>query len=328
LAFFLISCILLSTLQPDKLSNLIDLPLIILGTGGAGMAASIYALRYRIDHVLLGELPGGTLTTAHLVENYPGYKSILGNDLVEKYVEHVKYLGGEITVGKATKIERDGNYFVVTTAKEMYRSKALIYTLGSTHKHLGVPGEKAFDGKGVSYCATCDGFFFRDKTVAIVGGGDSAATGVLVLMNLAKKTYMLVRGDKLRAEPIWVEQIQANPNVEILYNTSVVEIKGSTKVESVSVQSSIENRQSTILLDGVFVEIGLHPSSQLAKDIGVETDAGGYVKVGEDMSTNIPGFFAAGDVTTGSARFMQLVTAASEGVIATYGAYQYLNKVS
>lgn len=304
---------------------MIDLPLIILGTGGAGMAASIYALRYRIDHVLLGELPGGTLTTAHLVENYPGYSSILGNDLVDKFVEHVKYLGGTFTQGRATKVERDGADFIVTTDKETYRTKTVIYTLGSTHKHLGVPGEKEFDGKGVSYCATCDGFFFRDKTVAVVGGGDSAATGALVLGGLAKKTYMLVRGDTLKAEPIWVEQLQANPKVEIVTNTSVTEIGGSAKVEWVKLNNPYQG-SDTLPVDGVFVEIGLNPASELSSSIGVETDAAGFIKVGEDMSTNVPGFFAAGDVTTGSAYFRQLVTAASEGVIATYGAYQYLNK--
>lgn len=287
------------------------------------MAASIYALRYRIDHVLLGELPGGTLTTANLVENYPGYKSILGNDLVDKFVEHVHSLGGKITQGKATKIERDGMDFIVTTDKETYRSKTLIYTLGSTHKHLGVPGEKEFDGKGVSYCATCDGFFFRDKTVAVVGGGDSAATGALVLGNLARKTYVLVRGDTLRAEPIWVEQLRANPKVEIVTNVSVTEIGGSAKVEWVKLNNPYQG-SDTLPVDGVFVEIGLNPASELARSVGVSADAAGYIKVGEDMSTNVPGFFAAGDVTTGSAYFRQLVTAASEGVIATYSAYRYL----
>ncbi len=298
--------------------------LVIIGSGGAGISASIYALRYRMDHVIIGELPGGTLTTANLVENYPGYKSILGPDLVQKYIEHHEYLGGKITIDRVSTIEREGDDFLVTTGAEVYKTKTVIYTLGSSHKHLGAPGEELFEGKGVSYCATCDGYFFRDKTIAIVGGGDSAATGALVLANLAKKTYMIVRKNYLKAEPIWVEQLTANPNVTIIYETNVTEIKGTNKVEEIILDKPYEGSNS-LKLDGVFIEIGLNPNSQLAQTVGVQVDEGGYVKVGEDMTTNIPGFYAAGDVTTGSARFMQLVTASSEGVIATYSAYKYLN---
>lgn len=303
---------------------MIQKDLVIIGSGGAGIAASIYALRYRMDHVMIGDLAGGTLTTANLVENYPGYKSILGPDLVQKYVEHLEYLGGKITIDRVSKIEREGSDFIVTTGAEVYKTKTVIYTLGSSHKHLGAPGEEQFEGRGVSYCATCDGFFFRDKTIAVIGGGDSAATGALVLANLAKKTYMIVRKDYLKAEPIWVEQLTANPNVTIIYNTNVTEIKGTTKVEEVLLDKPYEGSNS-LKLDGVFIEIGLTPNAQLAQTVGVEVDEGGYIKVGENMATNIPGFYAAGDVTTGSAKFMQLVTASSEGVIATYSVYKYLN---
>lgn len=300
-----------------------DKDLVIIGTGGAGMAASIYALRYRIDHALIGDLPGGTLTTANLVENYPGYKSILGSELAQKFHEHVEYLGGKITMERASKIEKDKEFFLTTTDKEVYRSKTIIYTLGSLHRHLGVPGEKNFEGRGVSYCATCDGAFFKGKTVAVIGGGDSAATGVLVVGNIAKQVYMIYRGSELRAEPAWVEQIKAMDNVDIVYHTNVTEIKGNVKVEAIFLDNPY--KESNILaVDGVFVEIGLNPNSTMAKNIGVEVDKTGYIKVHEDMSTNIPGFFAAGDVTTGSAYFRQLVTAASEGVIAVYSVYKYL----
>jgi thioredoxin reductase (NADPH) len=302
---------------------MIEKDLVIIGTGGAGMAASIYALRYRIDHVLLGDLPGGTLTTANMVENYPGYKSILGPELAMKFQEHVEYLGGKITMERVSALQKDGDYFLITTDKETYKAKTVIYTLGSHHRHLGVKGEKELEGKGVSYCATCDGAFFRNKTVAVIGGGDSAATGVLVLGNIAAKTYMIHRGPELRTEPIWIEQIQANPHIEIVLNTNVTEIVGSTKVEKILLDNPLHG-SFELAVDGVFVEIGLNPNSEMAQQIGVATDKTGYIIVKEDMSTNIPGFYAAGDVTTGSSYLRQIVTAASEGVIATYNVYKYL----
>lgn len=302
---------------------MIEKDLVIIGTGGAGMSASMYALRYRVDHVLLGDLPGGTLTTANLVENYPGYKSITGPDLAKKFQEHIEYLGGKLTVENVSKIERDGDFFLTTTNKEIYKSKTVIYTLGSLHRHLNIPGEKELEGRGVSYCATCDGAFFKDKIVAVIGGGDSAATGALVLGNVAKKTYMIYRGTSLRAEPAWVEQIKENPNIEIIYETNLKEIKGNIKVEEIVLDKPY-NDKNTLEVDGVFVEIGLLPNSEMAKNIGVEVDKTGYIKVGENMATNIPGFFAAGDVTTGSDYFRQLATASSEGIIAVYNVYKYL----
>lgn len=303
---------------------MVDKDITIIGSGGAGISAAIYAIRYRMDYLLLGDLPGGTLTTANLVENYPGYSSILGPDLVTKFVEHLEYLGGKITPQRVQTIQREGDKFLVTTDQEVYRTKTVVYALGSSHRHLGAPGENEFEGRGVSYCATCDGFFFRDKTVAVIGGGDSAATGALVLGNLAQHTYMIVRKPTLRAEPIWVEQLTAHPKITIIYDTNVTEIKGSTRVEEVLLDRPFQEK-NTLKLDGVFIEIGQLPNSKMAADIGVELDPAGYIQVGEDMSTNIPGFYAAGDVTTGSARFMQLVTAASEGVISVYSSYKYLN---
>ncbi len=303
---------------------MVDREIVVIGSGGAGISSAIYAIRYRMNYELLGDLPGGTLTTANQVENYPGYSSIQGPDLVNKFVEHLEYLGGKITPQRVTKIEKEGDYFMVTTDQEVYKTPAVVYALGSSHKHLGAKGEEEFEGRGVSYCATCDGFFFKDKTVAVIGGGDSAATGALVLGNIAKHTYVIVRKDFLRAEPIWVEQLTANPKITIIYETNVVEIKGEMKVTSVELDKAF-NGATNLAVDGVFIEIGQKPNSDLAASVGVELDATGYVKVGEDMSTNIPGFFAAGDVTTGSARFMQLVTAASEGVISTYSIYKYLN---
>lgn len=297
--------------------------LVILGAGGAGISASIYALRYRLDHVVIGQLAGGTLQVAHLVENYPGYSSILGSDLSQKFEDHLHYLGGKITNEFVISIKKEGEWFLTETDKELYKSRAIIYGFGSNHRHLGVPGEHEFAGRGVSYCSTCDGAFFREKTVAVIGGGDSAATGALVLGNLAAKTYLIHRGEKLKAEPIWVEQILQNPKIEILYNTNVVEIIGDTKVRGIKLDHPYHENE-ILDLDGVFIEIGLDPASKLAQEAGVIVDSSGYIKVGEDMSTNVPGFFAAGDVTTGSAYFRQLVTAASEGVIATYGVYKYL----
>lgn len=302
---------------------MVEQDLLILGTGAAGMTASIYALRYKIQHALLGEVLGGTFLLASVIENYPGIFPIKGVELAKKFQEHVEYLGGAVSVGQVSGMRKEDDRFVVTTDKETYKSRAVLYTLGTMHRHLHIPGEKEFEGKGVSYCASCDGFFFKDKTVAVIGGGDSAATAVLVLANVAKKVYMIYRGTELRAEPTWVEQIRSLSHVEVIFQTNVSEIKGTTKVQEIVLDNSYQGNQS-LSVDGIFIEIGQDPNSHFAQQIGVEVDKSGYVKVQEDMSTNIPGLYAAGDVTTGSGGFRQLVTAASEGAIAAFSIYKYL----
>ena len=304
---------------------MVETDLVILGSGVGGISASIYALRYKVPHVLIGNQPGGTCMIANMIENWPGSPSISGFDLAQNFQNHVKALGGALLEEHIQSIQKDEDRFVVTTNKDVYKAKSIIYTLGTMHRHLDIPGEKEFEGRGVSYCATCDGAFFKEKTIAVVGGGDSAATGVLVLANLAKKVYMVYRGTSLRAEPAHVEQIKSLQNVEILFQTNIREIKGNIKVVSIDIDKEYQGVTS-LPVDGVFIEIGQDPNSYLAQQIGVDIDGAGYIKVKEDMSTNIPGFFAAGDVTTGSAGFRQLLTAASEGIIATYTMYKYLKK--
>jgi len=190
---------------------------------------------------------------------------------------------------------------------------------------LGAVGEKEFLGKGVSYCATCDGFFYRDKTVGIIGGSDSAVSAAVFMADIAKKVYLIYRGEKLKAENFWVVAAEKNKKIEIIYNTNVKEIKGEDKVAAV-ILDNIYQGSDELKLDGIFVEIGFIPSSEIVKDLGVELDEDGYIKIEKDGKTSANGIWAAGDITTGSNKFKQIITAASEGAIAASSIQEYLRK--
>lgn len=301
--------------------------LIIVGAGVAGLAASIYASRYKISHLLFGETPGGQGMLAGTVENYPGYVSIPGPELMQKFVEQVKHYGVEIKQEKVGGLAKTETGFEVKTNKEKYQAKTLILAMGASFRHLNIPGEDKFIGRGVSYCTTCDIPLFRDKIVAIIGGGDSAVTGAIHAAAFAKKVFIIHRRDEYRAEPAWVEKMKQIDKIEEVLSNEVKEIKGEEKVEEIILANPYQGNQS-LKVDGVFIEVGQVPSFALAKQLGIELDERNYVKVNPGMATNVSGVFAAGDLAAiqGGILFRQFVTAASDGARAAASVYQYLHK--
>lgn len=300
--------------------------LAILGAGPAGLSASVYASRYAIGNVVIGGVSGGLMTQSPDIGNWLGTQQIPGYELSQKSVEHAKSLGGEIIPVMVDEIKNNGEVFsLLLSDGRKLDARAILLALGTKHRHLNVPGEKEFAGKGVSYCATCDGFFYRGKTVIVVGGSDSAACSAVHLAGIAEKVYVLYRGEALRCEASWKMLIEKNPKIEVLTNTNIKEIRGGEKVEKVIIDSIFEGKNE-ISVDGVFVEAGSDPNNILARELGVDCDEGGYIVVGPDMRTNIKGIWAAGDITTGSNKFKQIVTAAAEGAIAANSIQKYLNK--
>lgn len=298
--------------------------LIIIGAGPAGLAASIYASRYKLNHLLLGAQIGGQINEIRKIENWPGDISVSGFDLLSRFSEHAKNLGVAPQNESVVEVKKNTeDIFEIVTAKNIHKTRAVIMAMGTEYRKMNIPGEKELTGKGVSYCATCDAMFFRDKVICVIGGGNAAVTSALGLTDFASKVYLIYRGDRFSAEPIWLEKMANNPKIETIKNTSIIEIKGEQKVEKVILDNAYED-QNHLVVDGVFVEIGSDPGVELARKIGVETDEQGFIKVNADMSTNIFGVFAAGDITTGSNKFRQILTAASEGAVAANGAYKML----
>jgi len=299
--------------------------LIIVGSGVAGMSASIYASRYKLEHLIFGDTPGGQGMLAGTVENYPGYVSLPGPELMQKFVEQVKHYGVEVNQANIKGLAKIEAGFEVKTDKEKYQAKALILAMGANFRRLNIPGEEKLIGKGVSYCSTCDAPFFKDKIVAVIGGGDAAITGALHLASFASKVLIIHRRDEYRAEPAWVERLRQNKKIEEILSNEVTEIKGQEKVEVIVLKNPYQGSQE-IKVDGVFVEIGQVPSSVLAGQLGVEVDEQGYIKVSPGMATNLPGVFAAGDLAAieGGIHFRQFITAASDGARAAASVYQHL----
>lgn len=307
---------------------------IIIGSGPAGLTASIYASRYKLSNLVIGKMPGGTITYAHKVENFPGFVSISGAELGQKMIEQAKKLGGEIIFENVDKLEKDGENFKITigTGKE-FLAKTLIVASGTERRKLGIPGEKEYLSRGVSYCANCDAPFFKEKTVVLVGGANAACSGAVHLAEYADKVYLIYRKSELRAEPVWIEEVNNNPKIEIIYETNITKILGAKEIGGVGeireVVGGVEldklyNGENVLKVDGVFVEIGGVPASDFLQSLGVLTDEAGYVKVDEEMTTNIAGVFAAGDVTTKNLNLQQTITACAQGAIASYSAFKYL----
>jgi thioredoxin reductase (NADPH) len=297
--------------------------LIVIGGGPAGLTASIYASRYKMNHIVIAKEPGGQANEAHKVENWPGTLSIGGLELGQNMREHVEKLGGNILMDSVSNISKEGDTWSVTTHTSNYKTKFLILALGMEYRKLDIPGEKEFKGKGVSYCPTCDAPFFKDKVVAVVGGGNSAAGAAGLLSEYASKVFLIYRGDKLRADPAYAEKFSKNDKVEIIYQTNIKEILGGKSVEKVKLDKT-HNGSEELELQGVFIEIGSEPGVELAEQLGLKADDQGYVIVGIDQSTNVSGVYAAGDATTGSNKVRQIVTAAAEGAIASGSVYKKL----
>lgn len=297
--------------------------LIIIGSGPAGLAASIYASRYKLDHLIFGMEEGGQMNEIYEIENWPGDISISGKDLVGRMAAHVENYGVKIKHESVISAKKAEDVFEVETARGKYQAKSLVLAMGAKYRKMNIPGEKEFIGKGVSYCATCDAMFFRDKTVAVAGGGNSAAVVALELCDFAKKIYLIFKEEKLLADPALVEKLNSDGKIEIINGTGILEISGKDKVEKIILDKA-HGDKTYLDLDGVFIEVGTEPGVELARKLGVETDDQNYIKIKGDMSTNVPGIFAAGDITTGSNKFRQVLTAAAEGAIASASAYKTL----
>jgi thioredoxin reductase (NADPH) len=297
---------------------------IIIGGGVGGYSAALYASRFNLSTLVLTEDKGGRLQYTHIIENYPGAGSKSGSEIMSIMETQATSFGSEIKVEKVKGVKKEGNVFKVVTDKKEYPCKTVIIATGVERRNLGVPGEKEFQNKGVSFCATCDGALFKNKIVAVAGGSDSAAKEALLLTEHAKKVYIIYRGDEIHPEPISMtrinEKIKEN-KIEIISNTNVTEIKGN-KVMTHVVLDKEHKGSKELKLDGIFIEIGGTPGSALAQGLGVKTDEKGYIVIDRQSKTNVPGVFAAGDVTSNV--WKQGIIAAAEGSYAAFSAFEYL----
>jgi len=299
--------------------------LIIIGGGPAGLAAGIYAKRSGIDVVLIEKaLPGGLITTTDLVENYPGFPDgISGTELGQKLEDQAKKFGLDIVFGKAIKIGIKNSIKEVYTEEHSYSSKAVIIATGSEPKKLGVSGEESFIGKGISYCATCDGPFYKDKNVAVIGGGNGALEEAIFLTKFAKLVTIIHRRKEFRADKVLQEKASANPKIFFKLNALVEEIKGNDKVSSLKLKDTLSGKRSSINVDGVFIYAGFKPNTDFIKDV-IKLDEDSYVIADEKLATNIDGIFAAGDVRKKGLR--QVVTSVADGAVAANSVKEYLTR--
>lgn len=295
--------------------------LIIIGAGPAGLGASIYASRYKLDHIVIGNEVGGQVTEASEIENWAGEISIPGKTLMEKFEFHAHHLGAKIIKSDVSSVTKNEQGFEISTGKEKYFSKSIILALGMKARKMNVPGEDKFIGKGVSYCATCDAMFYREKDVVVVGGGDAAATAAIHLTEFANKVTLLYR-DSYNFEPAWEEQIKNNSKIDMIRCTEISEIKGDKKVAGI-LFDTLEGKKE-LLVQGVFIEVGTTPGVTIAQNLGVTLDEQSYIIVDQTQSTNVEKVYAAGDVTTGSNKFRQIITAVAEGAVAAGSVYRKL----
>lgn len=300
----------------------------IVGSGPAGFSASIYASRYKLSNIVFGKMPGGTIADAHLVCNYPGFIDVTGFELGQKFLEHAKHLGGEFSTESIADIKKvDGLFHLVSDSGKEFSAKSVVLATGTVRNKLGLEREDEFLGKGLSYCATCDAMFYRDKVAGVVGGSNAATMAAVLLSDVAEKVYLIYRGAELKGEPAWVEQVEAKDNIEVLYTTIVTGLEGGERLEGVRLSKEF-NGSDVIDLDGLFIEIGSEPNKSLPIKLEVDLDEKGYVKVGEDQSTSIEGIWAAGDGTAASNKFRQVTTAVSEGSIAANSIFNYMKNKS
>ena len=298
---------------------------IIVGSGPAGLAAAIYAARAKLKMLVLEKAPmsGGQIINTYEVDNYPGIPQINGFDLAVKFREHCEKLGAEFLEGEAVSFELEGEIKkVILDDNRQFQTKTIILAMGTIWRKLGVPGEDTFAGKGISYCATCDGAFFKNNTVAVVGGGDVAAEDAIFLARLCKKVYLIHRRGELRAAKVLVEALKTFPNVELLFHKTVEEIIGEEIVTQVKLKNLLEDKTEELAVDGIFIAVGSLPDTKAFQGV-LSMDDNGYLEAEEDCKTNVAGVFAAGDVRTKILR--QVVTAAADGATAITGVEHYLN---
>ncbi len=296
--------------------------LIIIGSGPAGLTAAIYAQRAMLDALVLerASASGGQVLTTYEVDNYPGLPGIGGYELGMKLREHADRLGARFEEDEVLQAEDCGAYKRITGRKGSYEARALILASGAVHQKLGIPGETELAGAGVSYCATCDGAFFRNRVTAVIGGGDVAVEDAIFLSRMCTRVYLIHRRDELRAAKSLQEKLRALDNVQILWDTVADEIQGEGSVNGLSLSNVKTGERTSLAVQGVFIAVGIKPESEAFEGL-VETEHG-YIKAGEDGETSVPGVFAAGDVRT--KRLRQIVTAAADGANAVSSAERYL----
>lgn len=297
--------------------------LVIIGSGPAGLAAAIYARRARLHALVLEKemMSGGQVLTTEEVDNYPGLPGMNGFELGTKFREHADALGVVFAEDEVIKISDLGDWKQIDGRENSYKTRTVIIATGAMHQKLGVSGEEELAGMGVSYCATCDGAFFRKKTTAVVGGGDVALEDAIFLSRLCEKVYLIHRRDEFRGAKVLQERVFALENVEVLWNTVVESIEGGEKVEALSLKQVKTGQASRLEVDGVFIAVGIKPLSGAFE--GLVKMENGYICAGEDGVTSVPGIFAAGDVRTKPLR--QIITAAADGANAVVSVERYLN---
>jgi len=303
-----------------------DWELIIIGAGPAGLAAGIYGVRSGLKTLVLEEkIAGGTTADAPMIENYPGFRSVSGFELAQKMVAHAKDSG--VTIHEfetVTELDLKTAEKTVKSDKAAYKTKAVIITSGSHYRELDIPGEKEFRGKGVSYCGLCDGPLFKGKRLLVVGGGNSALITTLYLAGLASEVKIAHRKDSFRAEAALVQSLREKPNIEILWNTEITQIKGERLVNKAILLDNKANVTRELTIDGIFVQVGEDPNSRIAKEAGIAVDENGYIIVDALQRTSIHGVYAAGDVSNHPVK--QVGTAVGQGITAATEAYGYIRR--
>ncbi|MBU0979891.1 MAG: FAD-dependent oxidoreductase [Nanoarchaeota archaeon] len=297
----------------------------IIGGGVGGLSAAMYCGRFGLKTVVIAEKRGGTVMIIGDIHNYPGFKEINGMELAQKIEEHAKEYEVEFIDRRVDSLEKKGDEFIITMGEDTIKSKTVIFATGGDWKKLGVPGEKEYLGKGVHYCAVCDGALYKGKTLGIVGGANAAAKEAMILAEYADKVYMIYRQDEIRAEHHYKQLVEKNPKIEIITNAKVTEIKGEKFVNRVILDKEHEGSKE-LAMDGIFIAIGHVSVSELAGEAGVKLNKEGEVITDIEMQTNIPGFFAAGDVT--NQKYKQAIVAVGEAVIAAHSAYYFLKQKS
>ena len=303
-----------------------EVRVLILGSGPAGLSAALYAARANLDPVVLtGMELGGQVSLTHIVENYPGFpEGVGGMEMVELFQKQAERFGARIEIDTAAQVDLSQRPFRVKTyGEKIYLAETLIITTGASALHLNVPGENEFTGRGVSYCATCDGWFFKERDVIVIGGGDSALEEGIFLTRYADSVTIVHRRDELRAGPILEERARTNPKVNFMWNTVVTEIAGNGSVEAVQLKDTLTGEERKEATEGVFIFIGHRPNSDLFKG-QLEMDDQGYLVVDKLMRTSVPGVFAAGEIA--DPHFRQVVTSAGMGAAAAMSAGHFLDE--
>lgn len=297
--------------------------LIIIGAGPAGLSAAVYAARAELDFIVIegSMMQGGQVLTTYDVDNYLGLPGIGGFDMGMKFAEHAKKLGVTFVTENVISMEIQRNVKSVKTDKNTYETKTIIIATGAVHKKADIPGEAEFTGKGVSYCATCDGAFFKNKVTAVVGGGDVAVEDALYLSRMCGKVYLIHRRDEFRAAKSLVKKARETDNIEFVLDSVVEKIDGENKVRSINIRSKKGATIKTLEVDGVFFAVGMQPVTAFV-DKNIEMNEAGYIIAGEDCATNIPGVYAAGDIRTKQLR--QIITAAADGANAVTSVEKYI----